>query len=101
MQSLFSSLTIDQLERFKAQQKLRAAGDKEAMMLDIDFVEMLEYGMPPTCGWGNSERNFWLFEGVSAREGVPFPAMKSEISATTRKIYPEVEFDLPENRAEK
>ncbi len=99
----FSELNdpIDQLERFKAQQKLRAAGDKEAMMLDIDFVEMLEYGMPPTCGWGNSERNFWLFEGVSAREGVPFPAMKSEISATTRKIYPEVEFDLPENRAEK
>jgi lysyl-tRNA synthetase class 2 len=47
-------------------------------MLDMDFVEMLEYGMPPTCGWGNSERNFWLFEGVSAREGVPFPPMRRE-----------------------
>jgi lysyl-tRNA synthetase class 2 len=45
-------------------------------MLDIDFVEMLEYGMPPACGWGNSERNFWLLEGVPGREGVPFPIMK-------------------------
>ncbi|MFZ2560150.1 MAG: amino acid--tRNA ligase-related protein [Candidatus Nanoperiomorbaceae bacterium] len=88
----FSELNdpLDQLDRFVAQQKMRDNGDKEAMMLDIDFVEMLEYGMPPTCGWGNSERNFWLFEGVSAREGVPFPAMKSEISETTRKIYQNV-----------
>ena len=53
-------------------------GDDEAQMLDMDFVEMLEYGMPPTCGWGNSERNFWLFEGVSAREGVPFPPMRRD-----------------------
>ena len=63
----------DQLDRFLEQQELREAGDDEAMMLDIDFVEMLEYGMPPACGWGNSERNFWFFEGVTAREGVIFP----------------------------
>jgi len=67
---------LDQLERFKEQQALRDAGDAEAQMMDVDFVEMLEYGMPPTCGWGNSERNFWLLEGVSAREGVPFPPMR-------------------------
>ena len=42
---------LDQLERFKEQEKLRAAGDEEAQMLDIDFVEMLEYGMPPATGW--------------------------------------------------
>lgn len=66
----------EQLRRFEEQQRLRDAGDKEAHMLDRDFVEMLEYGMPPTCGWGNSERNFWLLEGVSAREGVPFPPMR-------------------------
>ncbi|MDR0957191.1 MAG: lysine--tRNA ligase [Candidatus Nomurabacteria bacterium] len=91
----FSELNdpIDQLNRFQEQQEKRDAGDAEAMMLDIDFVEMLEYGMPPTCGWGNSERNFWLFEGVSAREGVPFPHMKHEISETTRKIYPDVRFE--------
>lgn len=67
---------IDQLERFEEQQAMRDAGDDEAQMLDIDFVEMLEYGMPPACGWGNSERNFWLLEGVSGREAVPFPIIK-------------------------
>ena len=68
----------------------RDAGDEEAMMLDIDFVEMLEYGMPPACGWGYSERVFWIFEGVTAREGVPFPQLRSEIDETTRAIYPQV-----------
>ena len=68
---------LDQLSRFKEQQSLRDAGDSEAQMLDEDFVEMLEYGMPPACGWGNSERNFWLLEGVSGREAVPFPIIKS------------------------
>lgn len=69
---------LDQLARFNEQQALRDAGDTEAQMLDEDFVEMLEYGMPPACGWGNSERNFWLLEGVSGREGVPFPIIKSK-----------------------
>ena len=74
----FSELNdpIDQLERFEEQQAARDAGDDEAQMLDMDFVEMLEYGMPPACGWGNSERNFWLLEGVPGREAVPFPTMK-------------------------
>jgi len=83
---------VDQLNRFLEQQKLREAGDDEAQMLDIDYVEMLEYGMPPTCGWGNSERVFWTFEGVSAREGVPFPQLRREISDVTHSIYPEVNF---------
>ncbi len=68
---------LDQLSRFKEQQALRDAGDLEAQMLDQDFVEMLEYGMPPACGWGNSERNFWLLEGISGREAVPFPVIKN------------------------
>ena len=69
---------LDQLARFEEQQAARDAGDDEAQMLDRDFVEMLEYGMPPACGWGNSERNFWLLEGVPGREAVPFPTMKSK-----------------------
>lgn len=75
----FSELNdpLDQLDRFLEQQAARDAGDDEAQMLDRDFVEMLEYGMPPACGWGNSERNFWLLEGVPGREAVPFPTMKS------------------------
>lgn len=89
----FSELNdpIDQLNRFVEQQKMRDAGDEEAMMLDIDFVEMLEYGMPPACGWGYSERVFWIFEGVSAREGVPFPTLRHEIDETTKALYPELD----------
>lgn len=88
----FSELNdpIDQLNRFVEQQQMRDAGDDEAMMLDIDFVEMLEYGMPPACGWGFSERVFWVFEGVTAREGVPFPQLRSDVDEVTRGIYPEI-----------
>lgn len=88
----FSELNdpLDQLNRFVEQQQMREAGDAEAMMLDIDFVEMLEYGMPPACGWGYSERVFWVFEGVSAREGVPFPHLRADVDHITKSIYPEV-----------
>lgn len=88
----FSELNdpVDQLARFVEQQQLREAGDDEAMMLDIDFVEMLEYGMPPACGFSYSERLFWIFEGVTAREGVPFPQLRSEIDETTKTIYPDL-----------
>ena len=81
---------IDQLDRFKEQQRMREAGDDEAQMLDIDFVEMLEYGMPPACGFGYSERLFWMLEGVTAREGVPFPQLRREIDEVTKSIYPEL-----------
>jgi len=88
----FSELNdpIDQLNRFAEQQKLRDEGDDEAQMLDIDFVEALEYGMPPACGLGYSERIFWSLEGVSAREGVPFPHLKNEIDETTKDIYSDI-----------
>ena len=88
----FSELNdpIDQLNRFVEQQQMRDAGDEEAMMLDIDYVEMLEYGMPPACGWGFSERVFWIFEGGTAREGVPFPQLNSDMDETTRAIYADV-----------
>lgn len=91
----FSELNdpIDQLNRFLEQQAMREAGDDEAMMLDIDFVEMLEYGMPPACGWGWSERVFWIFEGVTAREGVPFPQLRTEYDAVTKAIYPDVKLE--------
>jgi lysyl-tRNA synthetase class 2 len=81
---------VEQLNRFQEQQAMREAGDDEAQMMDIDYVEMLEYGMPPVCGWGYSERVFWVFEGVTAREGVPFPQLRREIDATTKSIYPDI-----------
>ncbi len=87
----FSELNdpLEQYQRFLEQQKLRANGDKEAMMMDIDFIEMLEYGMPPACGLGFSERVFWLLEGVSAREGVPFPQLRREVDPNSKAFYPE------------
>lgn len=90
----FSELNdpIDQLARFAEQQKLRDDGDDEAQMLDIDFVEALEYGMPPACGLGYSERIFWSLEGVTAREGVPFPHLKNDVDETTKSIYPNITF---------
>ncbi len=81
---------VDQLDRFMAQQAMRDKGDEEAQMLDMDYVEMLEYGMPPACGWGNSERVFWIFEGVTAREGVVFPQLRAEVEESTKDIYPEI-----------
>lgn len=78
---------LDQLARFREQQAARDAGDEEAQMLDIDYVEMLEYGMPPTSGYAHSERLFWTLENVTAREATLFPQLKSNISPMTKRIY--------------
>ncbi len=74
----FSELNdpVDQAERFTRQGELRAAGDEEAQMPDADFVEALEYGMPPAFGFGVSERLFDFLENVSIREGQIFPLMR-------------------------
>ncbi len=88
---------VDQYDRFVEQQEMRDSGDDEAQWLDIDYVEMLEYGMAPTFGYGHSERVFWFLEDVTAREGVPFPQLKFHISEDTKKIYPEIDFDTIRN----
>lgn len=67
---------LDQAERFEEQQKLREKGDEEAQMYDYDFVESLEYGMPPTCGFGVSERLFSFLMNKPARECQIFPLMR-------------------------
>ena len=74
----FSELNdpIDQRARFVEQMKLREQGDKEAQQLDEDFVEALEYGMPPAAGFGMSERFFEVLMDKSIRETVIFPPMK-------------------------
>lgn len=69
---------IDQRARFEEQMKLRAAGDAEGMMLDEDFIQALEYGMPPACGFGLSERLFAILMNRSVRETVIFPPMKGK-----------------------
>lgn len=74
----FSELNdpIDQAGRFADQEKLRAAGDEEAQMNDSEFVEALEHGMPPTCGFGFSERLFSFLMDKPARETQLFPLMR-------------------------
>lgn len=76
----FSELNdpIDQQARFEQQQKLRKAGDEEAQMADYDFVEALEYGMPPAAGFGLSQRLFAVLVNKPIRETVFFPTVKPD-----------------------
>lgn len=67
---------LDQRKRFEVQQELLAAGDEEAMMADWDFVEMLEHGMPPTCGFGFGERLFAFLSDKPIREVQMFPLVR-------------------------
>ena len=80
---------VDQYNRFMEQQKLRDSGDDEAQWLDIDYVEMLEYGMPPSIGFGYSERTFWFLEDISGREAMPIPMLKQLLDKNTIEIYGE------------
>jgi len=76
----FSELNdpVDQLERFQHQDQMRKGGDEEAQMNNNDFVEALEYGMPPAFGFGISERLFSVLSGKSIRETTIFPMMRKK-----------------------
>ena len=66
----------DQLGRFEEQDKLRVAGDEEAQRKDDDFIEAMEYGMPPACGFGLSERLLSFLLDKPVREGQIFPLLR-------------------------
>ncbi len=78
----FSELNdpIDQKERFTEQAKYKKGGDKEAHSMDDSFIKALEYGMPPTAGWGmGMERLLLLLTNAeSIREAVLFPFVKDK-----------------------
>jgi lysyl-tRNA synthetase class 2 len=67
---------IDQRKRFEEQQKLIAGGDTEAMMPDWDYVEAMEYGMPPNFGLGVGDRLFAFLIDKPIRETQIFPLLK-------------------------
>ena len=75
---------VIQEERFIEQAGLGEAGDEEAMDHDEEFVEALKHGMPPACGFGVSERFFWMLMGRPGRECVVFPLMRPANSESSR-----------------
>lgn len=74
----YSELNDPRIQRtnFERQQELLSHGDEEAMMPDFEFVEMLEHGMPPTCGFGFGDRLFAFLSGLPIRETQLFPLVK-------------------------
>lgn len=80
MDNAFTELNdpIDQRERFEAQLKAKELGDDEANEMDTDYVEALEYGLPPTGGIGfGIDRFVMLLTGTdSIRDVLLFPTMK-------------------------
>lgn len=66
----------DQRGRFTEQAKLREEGDPEAMRLDEDYIEAMEYGMPPTAGLGLGDRLFATLVDKPIRETVLFPLVR-------------------------
>ena len=70
---------VEQRRRLTEQSLLAAGGDPEAMQLDEDFLEALEYGMPPTGGMGMGiDRMLIMFTGEPIRETILFPTVRPE-----------------------
>jgi lysyl-tRNA synthetase class 2 len=71
---------LDQRERFELQKQLSKLGDKEAQMLDEDFLRAMEYGMPPTggLGFGVDRLVMLLTNQTNIREVLLFPQLKPE-----------------------
>ncbi|MDE6334326.1 MAG: DUF4332 domain-containing protein, partial [Muribaculaceae bacterium] len=89
---------IDQYERFVEQMRLAEKGDDEAMIIDMDFVRALEYGMPPTSGIGiGIDRLVMLMTGQTAiQEVLFFPTMRPEKVEKRDKPEAYAEAGVPE-----
>jgi lysyl-tRNA synthetase class 2 len=85
----YSELTdpIEQRKKFEEQDKERRAGDPEAPPIDEDFIEAIEYGMPPTAGFGiGIDRLTTIFTDLnSLKETILFPTVKPESAGNSSK----------------
>jgi len=69
---------IEQMKRLEEQAKLNSEGDEEAMVMDMDYIEAMEYGMPPISGWGMGiDRVMQVLTGVpNIKDNVLFPLLR-------------------------
>ena len=76
---------VEQRRLLQAQSLAAAAGDPEAMQLDEEFLQALEYGMPPSGGMGlGVDRLIGLFTGKGIRETILFPLAEAVVISTTQ-----------------
>ncbi|OHD24664.1 MAG: lysine--tRNA ligase [Spirochaetes bacterium GWD1_27_9] len=92
---------IDQKERFIKQAQAKEQGDEEAMVMEDDFVNCMEYGMPPISGWGMGIDRFaaLLTNQENLREVVLFPIMRPDTSI--QKDEDIVDDVMPDNIVQK
>ncbi|KAL3479944.1 hypothetical protein BJX99DRAFT_221534 [Aspergillus californicus] len=83
---------FDQRLRFEEQARQKDQGDDEAQMIDENFCTSLEYGLPPTGGWGMGIDRLVMFltDNYSIKEVLAFPFMKEDKTATEGKSAAEV-----------
>ena len=94
---------IDQLERFEEQLKERDLGNEEANDIDMDFIEALEYGMPPAggIGYGIDRLCMFFLEQDSIRDVLLFPTMKTLGGVKSENGVKDKEASTPNSEPEK